>query len=413
MSGQQDIAHFSTFWIPQDSVQLAWDPFAVAAATGANVTTSNSTTRTSNSHQNQNSTTTTHPLAMELLLLRHTPLSLTTSRRHRHHAQEWQQLLHYQVQQSHLAIRNWFWERYGGEYGRSLLTHSIRLIHQCHPQQHAQQQPQEQQTKQQPTTSKGFHNALDSLVHALRRQLMVATTAYQDKNNNNQKKNDQKPSTTWHVVVLGNGAAAGYGNYRYQAYSQQLQRVLNQILNKAVLQLLLHVSSSSSSSFSQLKQPQHPTIQVTNLALDQSTEFPTTWCLSSSLWLAIQQQQKDNNHNRNPTRTSNNSPYSPLHYNVRNCCATFCVEDGKPIGVEVLTCYDDSEEEEDDDENNNQKLRYEKPNVEEVVKENLQRMTSSEVYTLFHELPQEHPWFNDVMDAFLALEASMEEDDHP
>ena len=61
--------------------------------------------------------------------------------------------------------------------------------------------------------------------------------------------------------------------------------------------------------------------------------------------------------------------------------------------------------------NNNQKLRYEKPNVEEVVKENLQRMTSSEVYTLFHELPQEHPWFNDVMDAFLALEASMEEDD--
>ena len=86
-------------------------------------------------------------------------------------------------------------------------------------------------------------------------------------------------------------------------------------------------------------------------------------------------------------------------------------EDGKPMGVEVLTCYDDSEEEEDDDENNNQKLRYEKPNVEEVVKENLQRMTSSEVYTLFHELPQEYPWFNDVMDAFLALEASMEEDD--
>ena len=36
---------------------------------------------------------------------------------------------------------------------------------------------------------------------------------------------------------------------------------------------------------------------------------------------------------------------------------------------------------------NNQKLRYEKPNVEEVVKENLQRMTSSEVYTLFHEIP--------------------------
>ena len=100
-----------------------------------------------------------------------------------------------------------------------------------------------------------------------------------------------------------------------------------------------------------------------------------------------------------------------LHYNVRNCCATVCGEDGKPMGVEVLTCYDDSEEEEDDDENNNQKLRYEKPNVEEVVKENLQRMTSSEVYTLFHELPQEHPWFNDVMDAFLALEASMEEDD--
>ena len=100
-----------------------------------------------------------------------------------------------------------------------------------------------------------------------------------------------------------------------------------------------------------------------------------------------------------------------LHYNVRNCCATVCGEDGKPMGVEVLTCYDNSEEEEDDDENNNQKLRYEKPNVEEVVKENLQRMTSSEVYTLFHELPQEHPWFNDVMDAFLALEASMEEDD--
>ena len=66
-----------------------------------------------------------------------------------------------------------------------------------------------------------------------------------------------------------------------------------------------------------------------------------------------------------------------------------------------MSSYDDSEEEEDDDENNNQKLRYEKPNVEEVVKENLQRMTSSEVYTLFHELPQEHPWFNDVMDAFL------------
>ena len=42
------------------------------------------------------------------------------------------------------------------------------------------------------------------------------------------------------------------------------------------------------------------------------------------------------------------------------------------MGVEVLTCYDDSEEEEDDDENNNQKLCYEKPNVEEVVKENLQ-----------------------------------------
>ena len=42
------------------------------------------------------------------------------------------------------------------------------------------------------------------------------------------------------------------------------------------------------------------------------------------------------------------------------------------MGVEVLTCYDDSEEEEDDDENNNQKLRYEKPNVEEVMKENLQ-----------------------------------------
>ena len=98
-----------------------------------------------------------------------------------------------------------------------------------------------------------------------------------------------------------------------------------------------------------------------------------------------------------------------LHYNVSNCCATVCGEDGKPMGVEVLTCYDDSEEEEDDDENNNQKLRYEKPNVEEVVKENLQRTTSSEVYTLFHELPQEHPWFNDVMDAFLALEASMEE----
>ena len=55
-----------------------------------------------------------------------------------------------------------------------------------------------------------------------------------------------------------------------------------------------------------------------------------------------------------------------LHYNVRNCCATVCGEDGKPMGVEVLTCYDDSEEEEDDDENNNQKLRYEKPNVEEV-----------------------------------------------
>ena len=52
------------------------------------------------------------------------------------------------------------------------------------------------------------------------------------------------------------------------------------------------------------------------------------------------------------------------------------------MGVEVLTCYDDSEEEEDDDENNNQKLRYEKPNVEEVVKENLQRMTSSEVDTI-------------------------------
>ena len=67
------------------------------------------------------------------------------------------------------------------------------------------------------------------------------------------------------------------------------------------------------------------------------------------------------------------------------------------------------EEEEDDDENNNQKLCYEKPNVEEVMKENLQRMTSSEVYTLFHW--EEHPWFNDVMDAFLALEASMEEDD--
>ena len=100
-----------------------------------------------------------------------------------------------------------------------------------------------------------------------------------------------------------------------------------------------------------------------------------------------------------------------LHYNIRNCCATVCGEDGKPMGVEVLTCYDDSEEEEDYDENNNQKLRYEKPNVEEVVTENLQRMTSSEVYTLFHELPQEHPWFNDVMDAFLALEASMEEDD--
>ena len=100
-----------------------------------------------------------------------------------------------------------------------------------------------------------------------------------------------------------------------------------------------------------------------------------------------------------------------LHYNVHNCYATVCGEDGKPMGVEVLTCYDDSEEEEDDDENNNQKLRYKTPNVEEVVKENLQRMTSSEVYTLFHELPQEHPWFNDVVDAFLALEASMEEDD--
>ena len=45
-----------------------------------------------------------------------------------------------------------------------------------------------------------------------------------------------------------------------------------------------------------------------------------------------------------------------------------------------MSSYDDSEEEEDDDENNNQKLRYEKPNVEEVVKENLQRMTSSEVH---------------------------------
>ena len=55
---------------------------------------------------------------------------------------------------------------------------------------------------------------------------------------------------------------------------------------------------------------------------------------------------------------------SELHYNVCNCCATVCGEDGKPMGVEVLTCYDDSEEEEDDDENNNQKLRYEKPNVE-------------------------------------------------
>ena len=53
-------------------------------------------------------------------------------------------------------------------------------------------------------------------------------------------------------VVAGNGAAAGYGNYRSQAYSNKFLILLKRLF---------------------------PSSTMTNLALDQTTEFPSSFCL--------------------------------------------------------------------------------------------------------------------------------------
>jgi hypothetical protein len=68
------------------------------------------------------------------------------------------------------------------------------------------------------------------------------------------------------ILVVGNAAAAGYGNYHSQAYSFLLQRLL-----QPSFQTLLGLN-----------------LVVTNLAMDGVAEFPLSWCLTSKNYYSSQ-----------------------------------------------------------------------------------------------------------------------------
>ena len=101
-----------------------------------------------------------------------------------------------------------------------------------------------------------------------------------------------------------------------------------------------------------------------------------------------------------------------LHHNVRNCsCVTVCDDNGTSVGVEMVSCYSDTNDNNENVDDNNpdnntqQKLKYKILDVGESLSNNLARMTSAEIRTLFHSLPTRHDWLNPcVAEAFVALE---------
>jgi hypothetical protein len=95
--------------------------------------------------------------------------------------------------------------------------------------------------------------------------------------------------------------------------------------------------------------------------------------------------------------------WNGLHCGVRNCCVTVCNEEGKPTGVEVVQAH------EEDESVCRRQLRYEPPDVEPTLDENLKRMTPAELQCLFEGSPADHEWFDAVTDAHAALDPSNDE----
>ena len=161
---------------------------------------------------------------------------------------------YYQTRKHFTTLRSLFLQRYG-TFARSMLAQSVKTVHSI-------------TSDQQKLDDASF--SIATFVQAVKTHL--ATTKNQPLD----------------IVVVGNGAAAGYGNYRSQAYSHQFQQLLHNIVN--------HPQATTVKA----TRPVH----VTNLAMDQSTEFPHLWCIPSLL--QQQQQQAQEPHILSSRRQSSN-----------------------------------------------------------------------------------------------------------
>ena len=89
-----------------------------------------------------------------------------------------------------------------------------------------------------------------------------------------------------------------------------------------------------------------------------------------------------------------------LHFNVRNCCVTECSSNGTPMGVEVVESIEQNES------GREEKLQYDKPTFSDdnMLQEIVGKMTPGEIRALYHGLPSSNPMFENVLDAFAAVE---------
>ena len=84
-----------------------------------------------------------------------------------------------------------------------------------------------------------------------------------------------------------------------------------------------------------------------------------------------------------------------LHCNVRNCCKSTYDEDGYATGVEVVTVYDN-----ESPTDCVRSFRLPDPEItEELLQENLVRMTSYQLEKLIEWMPQDHEWFEHIAGA--------------
>ncbi len=99
-----------------------------------------------------------------------------------------------------------------------------------------------------------------------------------------------------------------------------------------------------------------------------------------------------------------------LHCQVRNCCMTVCDNNGKPIGVEMVSCFDSEEDDTDAPVVTAiPQLRYKQPDVERDLEQKLMRMTASELECMFEEMPVGHEWMGMIAIAYDNLSGAASE----